>query len=100
MAGRQLAAVILIVAGVPGLLYGGFSYTKETHEAKIGPLQFSIKEKETVNIPVWAGTAAIGAGVVVLLIGRTQALACHEAPRPYARPGAASRGGCSNAAAI
>jgi uncharacterized membrane protein len=69
MAGRQIIAVILIVGGVLGLLYGGFSYTKETHEAKIGPLQFSIKEKETVNIPVWAGIAAIGAGVLVLLIG-------------------------------
>ena len=69
MAGRQIVAVILIVGGVLGLLYGGFSYTKETHEAKIGPLQFSIKEKETVNIPVWAGIAAIGAGVLVLLIG-------------------------------
>jgi hypothetical protein len=61
--------VILIVAGVLGLLYGGLTYTKETHEAKIGPLQFSIKEKETVNIPVWAGIAAIGAGVIVLLVG-------------------------------
>ena len=70
MAGRQIIALILIVACVLGLLYGGFSYTKETHEAKIGPLQFSIKEKETVNVPVWAGIAAIGIGVVVLLVGR------------------------------
>ena len=69
MAGRRLAAVILIVAGVLGLIYGSFSYTKETHEAKIGPLQFSIKEKETINIPMWAGIAAIGAGVIVLLVG-------------------------------
>ena len=52
-----------------GLVYGSFSYTEETHEAKIGPLQFSIKEKETVNVPVWAGIAAIGAGVIVLLVG-------------------------------
>ena len=69
MAGRQIIAVILIVAGVLGLIYGSFSYTKETHEAKIGPLQFSIKEKETVNVPMWAGIAAIGAGVIVLLVG-------------------------------
>jgi hypothetical protein len=54
---------------VLGLVYGSFSYTKETHEAKIGPLQFSIKEKETVNVPMWVGIAAIGAGVIVLLVG-------------------------------
>ena len=69
MGARQIIAVILIAAGVLGLVYGGFSYTKETHEAKIGPLQFSIKEKETVNVPMWAGIAAIGAGVLVLLVG-------------------------------
>jgi hypothetical protein len=69
MAGRQLAAIILIAAGVLGLVYGSFSYTKETHEAKIGPLQFSIKEKETVNVPVWAGIGAIGIGVVLLVVG-------------------------------
>jgi TRAP-type C4-dicarboxylate transport system permease small subunit len=69
MAARQIIAIILIAAGVLGLIYGGFSYTKETHEAKIGPLQFSIKEKETVNVPMWVGIAAIGAGVIVLLVG-------------------------------
>lgn len=69
MAGRQLIGVILIVAGVLGLIYGGFSYTKETHEAKIGPLQFSIKEKETVNVPLWVGIGAIGIGVVLLVVG-------------------------------
>jgi hypothetical protein len=69
MAARQIIAIILIAAGVLGLVYGSFSYTKETHEAKIGPLQFSIKEKETVNVPMWVGIAAIGAGVIVLLVG-------------------------------
>ena len=69
MTAKQIVALLLIVGGVLALAYRGFSYTKETHEAKIGPLQFSIKEKETVNIPVWAGIAAIGAGVLVLLIG-------------------------------
>jgi hypothetical protein len=47
--------VVLIVAGILGLVYGSFSYTKETHEAKIGPLEFQVKEKETRNVPVWAG---------------------------------------------
>jgi len=65
----RIAAVALIVAGVLGLVYGGFSYTKETHEAKLGPIQLSVKEKETVNIPVWAGVGAIAVGGLLLLFG-------------------------------
>jgi uncharacterized membrane protein YidH (DUF202 family) len=70
MRGKKLLAVLLIVAGVLALVYGGFSYTRETHEARIGPLEFEVQEKDRVNIPVWAGIALIGAGVVVLLVGR------------------------------
>ena len=70
MATNQIVAIALIVLGVLGLIYGSFSYTKETHEAKLGPLQFSIKEKETINVPVWAGVGAIGIGVVLLVAGR------------------------------
>jgi drug/metabolite transporter (DMT)-like permease len=69
MSVKQIVAIVLIVAGVLGLAYGSFSYTKEKHEAKIGPLQFSITEKETINIPVWAGVGAIGIGVILLIAG-------------------------------
>lgn len=65
----KMAGIVLIVAGVLGLMYGSFSYTKETHEAKLGPLQFSVKEKETVNIPVWAGVGAIALGGLLLAFG-------------------------------
>ncbi len=65
----KFAAVALILAGVLGLVYRGFSYTKATHEAKLGPLEFSIKEKQTVDIPVWAGVGAIVAGSALLLFG-------------------------------
>ena len=64
----KIIGVLLIVAGTLGLIYGGFSYTKEKHDVKLGPLQFSLAEKERVNVPVWAGAIAIG--VVLLLIGR------------------------------
>ncbi len=64
----RIAAMALIVAGVLALAYGGFSYTRETHQAKIGPIDLSIEEKQTVNIPVWAGAGAVIAGVVLLLI--------------------------------
>lgn len=66
----KIIGVLLIVAGTLGLIYGGFSYTKEKHDVKLGPLQFSLAEKERVNVPVWAGAGAIAIGVVLLLVGR------------------------------
>jgi drug/metabolite transporter (DMT)-like permease len=68
MSGTKLAALVLIAAGVLGLAYGGFTYTKETHEAKLGPIELEVEEKETVNIPVWAGAGAVVAGVLLLLV--------------------------------
>jgi hypothetical protein len=67
MNGIKMFAIALIVAGGLGLLYGGFSYTKNTHEAKLGPIVMSVTEKETVNIPIWAGIAAIAAGAFLLI---------------------------------
>jgi hypothetical protein len=65
----RIAGIVLIVAGVLGLVYGGFSYTRETHEVKLGPIELSVKEKESVNVPVWLGVAAIAAGAGLLLFG-------------------------------
>ena len=65
----KLAGVLLIVAGLLGLLYGGFSYTRGTHDVKIGPVGVSVKEKKGVNIPVWAGIGAIVAGAALLALG-------------------------------
>jgi hypothetical protein len=64
----RIIAIALIVLGAASLAVGTFSYTKETHEAKIGPLSLSVKEKETVNVPAWAGLAAIAVGVVLLVV--------------------------------
>jgi len=64
----KLVALVLIAAGVIGLLYGGFTYTKTTHDAKIGPIEFSVKDKETVNIPIWAGVGAIVVGAGLLFV--------------------------------
>ncbi len=69
MSPLKVVAILLIVAGVLGLVYGGFSYTKETHSAKLGPIELSVKEKETVNVPLWAGLAAIAAGVGLMVVG-------------------------------
>jgi drug/metabolite transporter (DMT)-like permease len=67
-AGR-LAGILLIVAGVLALVYHGFSYTKDSHDAKIGPVELSVKNKETVDVPTWAGVAAILVGGALLLVG-------------------------------
>ncbi len=65
----KIAAIVLIVAGVLGLVYGSFTYTKDTHQAKLGPIELSVKDKETVNVPVWAGVGAIVIGGALLLLG-------------------------------
>jgi hypothetical protein len=66
----KVVALVLLIGGALGLAYGSFSYTKENHEAKIGPIELNVKEKQTVNIPVWAGVGAMVLGGVLLLGGR------------------------------
>ena len=63
----RIAALALILAGVLSLLYGGFTYTRDSHEIKLGPLELSIKQKETVSVPMWAGIGAIVAGAALLV---------------------------------
>ena len=65
----RIAGIVLVVAGALALAYGGFSFTKETHKAEIGPLKFSLQEKERVNIPSWAGLGAVLVGVVLVVVG-------------------------------
>jgi multidrug transporter EmrE-like cation transporter len=65
----RILAIALIVSGVLGLLYGSFSYTKDSTAVKIGPLELSVKEKQTVNVPVWAGIGAILVGAALLVMG-------------------------------
>ena len=65
----RLIAIVLIVAGVLGLVYGGFSYTKDTTALKLGPIELSVKEKQTVNVPLWAGIGAIVVGGLLLVLG-------------------------------
>jgi len=69
----KMAAIALIVAGVLGLAYGGFSYTSETHGAKLGPIELSVTEKQTVNVPIWAGVGAVLIGGALLAFGGRKA---------------------------
>ncbi len=68
MSGIKMLAFVLITLGILGLVYGQFSYTQETQEAKIGPIELTVNDTKTVNIPIWAGVAAIVAGGGLLLV--------------------------------
>ena len=63
----RMIAIVILAAGILALVYGGFSYTKQTHEGKLGPLEFSLSEKRRVNVPIWAGVvlAAVGGGLLL-----------------------------------
>ena len=65
----KILAIVLIVAGVLALVYGGFSYVSDTHTTKLGPIKITTQEKERVNIPLWAGVGAIAVGAALLLLG-------------------------------
>ena len=70
MSGLRIVGIALIILGVVGLIYGQFSYTRKTHDADLGVVKLSVKEKETVEVPVWACVTGIAAGAVLLLVGR------------------------------
>jgi uncharacterized membrane protein YidH (DUF202 family) len=63
----EIMAIVLVVAGILGLVYGSLSYTKSTHETTVGPVELSVKDKQIVNVPVWAGVGAIVIGGMLLL---------------------------------
>jgi hypothetical protein len=65
----KVLAIVLIVAGVLALVYGGFSYISDTHTTKLGPFNLTVKDKERVNVPIWAGVGAIAVGAALLLFG-------------------------------
>lgn len=65
----KLVAITLVVAGVLALIYGGFSYTKDTTAVKVGPLELTVKETQTINVPLWAGIGAIAAGGLLFVFG-------------------------------
>ena len=69
MNSTRIVAIVLVVVGILGLAYGGFSYDKETVGAKLGPIELKVTEKKTVNVPMWAGIGAIVAGGLLLVLG-------------------------------
>ncbi|MDT3706093.1 MAG: hypothetical protein ROZ09_04660 [Thiobacillus sp.] len=69
MNAAKLAAIVMIAAGTLGLVYGGFSYTKDTHQGKLGPMEFAVEDRETVAVPVWLSVGTITVGMGFLLVG-------------------------------
>lgn len=65
---RQILGITLLVGGTLALVYGGFSYTKETHKTELGALNLSVENRDYVAIPVWFGAGAILLGGVLLLL--------------------------------
>jgi drug/metabolite transporter (DMT)-like permease len=70
MSPKKILAIVLLAAGVLCLVYKGFTYTKETHDAKLGPIEFSVKEKEHVDLPMWLGVGLVVVGGALLVVGR------------------------------
>jgi hypothetical protein len=68
MRAARVFAVLLIAGGVLGLVYGSFSYTSDSHDLDLGVVELSVKDRETVNVPIWAGVAGIAVGVVLLFV--------------------------------
>ena len=67
MGALRLVGVVLLVLGILAMVYGGFSYTKESTEAKLGPIELQVREKKRVNVPLWAGVVVAALGVVLLV---------------------------------
>lgn len=67
----KITAIVLIIAGCLGLAYGGFTYTKETSNVKLGPIELKVQEKETISVPLIVSAGAIAVGVFLLVgVGR------------------------------
>lgn len=65
----KIVGIVLIAAGAIALVMGSFSYTKESEAVKLGPIELSVKQEETINVPVWAGIGAIVIGAFLLVMG-------------------------------
>ena len=65
----KIVGIVLVLVGLVGFFTGGFSFTKDTTAAKIGPIELTVKEKESVNIPQWLSLGAVALGAVVLVAG-------------------------------
>ena len=64
----KIIGILLIILGALGLAYEKFTYTEDTHEAKLGPIVLEVKEKKTVDVPTWVGIGTVVVGVGLLVV--------------------------------
>jgi multidrug transporter EmrE-like cation transporter len=69
MSATKWIGIVLIVGGLLALAYGGFTYTRRTSTADVGPIHLSVQHRETVAVPVWAGLGVIVLGGVLIAVG-------------------------------
>jgi hypothetical protein len=70
MNARLLVGIVLIVLGILGLAYGGFSYTTRERVVDAGPIQIDATRRHTVPIAPIVGGLALAGGIVLLVTGR------------------------------
>ncbi|MES2412456.1 MAG: hypothetical protein V4614_01550 [Pseudomonadota bacterium] len=69
MNAAKIAGIVLVVIGLAGFFTGGFSFTKDKTAAKVGPIELTVKERESINIPQWLSIGAVALGAIVLVAG-------------------------------
>jgi TRAP-type C4-dicarboxylate transport system permease small subunit len=68
MSRTSIAALLLIVLGGLGLAYGSFTYTRDTSTTELGPIEVTLSDRETVNVPIWLGVALLVGGGLLLVL--------------------------------
>ncbi len=63
----RIVGIILLVLGIAGFFTGGFSFTRDTTQAQLGPLKLQVQQQQSVDIPVWLSVGAMVLGGVLLV---------------------------------
>jgi drug/metabolite transporter (DMT)-like permease len=69
---NKTLGVILIVLGLVGLAWGGFTYTTREKVVDVGPIHASRDKTHTVPLPPIVGAVALVAGVILVAAGKNQ----------------------------
>lgn len=64
-----IVGIVLIVAGVVSLVYGGITYTKEETVLKVGPLEVEAEQRKRFPISPVAGGAMVVGGLILVALG-------------------------------
>lgn len=65
----KIVGIVLIVLGLAGLAYKSFTVPGEKKGIQIGSVDLSVQKKERVEVPTWAGVAAVAVGAALLVAG-------------------------------